>query len=240
MSKEWFKEWFDENYKLLYRHRDMKDAGLQVELILKTVRPGRDWKILDLACGEGRHSALFREQGYDVTGIDLSKTLINSGREKYPDVKLLECDMRSIPGKYDMILSLFTSFGYFEDESEDIKVISEVFNSLNPGGIFWLDFLNPEDIRNKLTGNKIEKVIEGVKVTEEKYINGDRINKRICFENSSGFKEYNESVRLYSKEKLFRILGDNRFNVINVFGDYLGTAWNFGSERSIFYCRKSE
>lgn len=218
----------------------MKDAGHQVELILNVVQPGRDWSILDLACGEGRHSALFRDRGFDITGIDLSKTLINSGREKFPDLKLFECDMRSIPGNYDMILSLFTSFGYFEEEKEDLKVISKIHSSLNSGGIFWLDLFNSEYIRNNLTVNKTEKIINGVNITEEKRIVGDRIIKKICFTSGSGYKEYNESVRLYSRDELTKILNEHGFNIIDIFGDYLGSEWEINSKRSIYYCSKAE
>ena len=239
MSKEWFKDWFDENYKLLYRHRDMKDAENQVELILRVVRPDRDWRILDLACGEGRHSTFFKDRGFDITGIDLSKTLIDIGREKFPGLKLIECDMRNIPGSYDMILSLFTSFGYFEEEKEDVKVLSEVYNSLNSGGVFWFDFLNENYVRKNLNDRKTEKTIDDIKITEEKSIVDNRVNKRIFFLSSAGSREYTESVRLYSKEELTMMLDETGFNIINVFGDYLGNDWNSGSERSIFYCNKT-
>lgn len=238
MGNEWFTEWFDENYLHLYQHRDIGDAELQFDLILKEVSPEKNWKILDLACGEGRYSSLFRDKGYDISGVDLSETLIKSGRKKYPGLDLSVCDMRNIPGNYDMILSLFTSFGYFDEEKEDLKVISEIHSSLNPDGIFWLDLFNSNYIRDNLSVNKIEKIINGDNITEEKSIVGNRINKRICFNTSSGYKEYNESVRLYSRDELTGILNEQGFNIISVFGDYHGSDWGINSKRSIFYCRK--
>jgi len=238
MEKEWFREWFDVNYKLLYDHRDMSDAQRQVDLILNRVRPGKEWKILDLCCGEGRHSALIRNRGYDITGLDLSETLIRSGRVKFPGLNLLRCDMRAIPGRFDLILSLFTSFGYFEEETEDRKVITGVYESLNSPGVFWLDFLNSDQVRNTLSHGRREREMKGVRVIEEKKIQGDRINKKITFIGRTGERKYVESVRLYSRPELSRMLENTGFKILDVFGDYSGSEWSTGSERTIFHCRK--
>ncbi len=238
MGNEWFSEWFDENYLLIYKHRNMEDAGSQFDLILKEVVPEKGWKILDLACGEGRYSSLFKNRGYNITGIDLSEILIQSGKEKFPGLKLEACDMRKISGKFDLILSLFTSFGYFEDEKEDRKVISGVYNSLNPGGLFWIDFFNSEYIKNTLIKKSSTIITEGVTVKEEREITGGRINKKIIFESESGKKEYFESVRMYTKNDLVEMINSNRLKVEKIFGDYAGSEWDERSERVIIVCRK--
>jgi len=238
MGKEWFYEWFDENYLHLYQHRDMKDACCQFDLIIKEISPGKDWKILDLACGEGRHTSLFRAKGYDIKGVDLSDTLIKSGREKFPGLDLVQCDMRDIRGKYDLVLSLFTSFGYFEHEEEDRKVVSGVYRSLNPGGFFWFDFFNSEHIRRNLVPENTVLLDNGVEVIEERRIRGNRINKRICFRNGSGLKEYSESVRMYSKFELVEMMDTIGFKVEKRFGDYTGSEWCENSERVILLCKK--
>ncbi len=238
MAKEWFNDWFDENYLLIYKHRDMEDAGLQFNLILREVVPEKGWKILDLACGEGRYSYLFNNKGYNITGLDLSETLIKSGKEKFPGLKLRVCDMREISGNYDLILSLFTSFGYFEDEKEDRKVISGVYNSLNPRGLFWLDFFNSDFIKNTREKESSTRIIDGVVVKEERYIKGGRINKKIIIGSDSGKKEYFETVRMYSKNELVEMMNSNGLEVVKIFGDYTGSDWEEKSERVILVCRK--
>lgn len=238
MEKEWFSEWFDENYLLIYKHRNMEDAGSQFALILKEIVPEKGWKILDLACGEGRYSSLFKNRGFNIKGIDLSETLIKSGKEKFPGLKLEVCDMRKISGNFDLILSLFTSFGYFEDEKDDRKVISGVYRSLNPGGLFWIDFFNSEHLKKNLIKKSSKGITEGVSVKEERFISGGRINKKIIFKSGSAKKEYFESVRMYTKNELVEMMNSNGLKVEKIFGDYAGSDWDEKSERVIIVCRK--
>ena len=148
----WYKEWFDENYLKLYQHRDKQDALKQVDLILKAISLKTESDILDLACGEGRYCQLLWEKGYRPTGIDLSVQLITSGKKKYPHLNLKEGDMREIKGKYDLILSLFTSFGYFTP-SQDNLVLESIYDCLKKRGYFWLDFFNAQYIKKTISSS---------------------------------------------------------------------------------------
>src|SRR5436190_20649919 len=126
----WYKDWFrDANYRTVYEHRDENEAEASIELIEHVL--GRDVhrRVLDLACGSGRHALSFARRGYiDVTGIDLSPTLLAEARhsaefEGLP-VRFFERDMRDIPEeRFDLTLNLFTSFGYFESDEENAAVI---------------------------------------------------------------------------------------------------------------------
>ncbi|MCP4156701.1 MAG: class I SAM-dependent methyltransferase, partial [bacterium] len=150
-KKEWFEGWFDENYLLLYSHRNRSDAKEQINLIIDTLKPPKEHSILDLACGEGRYTTLLHELGYhNITGLDLSQTLINSGKKKYPYLDLHVGDMRSIKGKYDLILSLFTAFGYFQSDEENENVLQGIYNSLKPDGTYWFDFLNAQQVEKDM------------------------------------------------------------------------------------------
>jgi len=240
MTKAWFKEWFDENYLLIYSHRGKNDAEKQISLLLKNIKPDIQDKILDLGCGEGRHVSILKNKGFDVTGIDLSESLLKSGKSKYPYLKLLQGDMRNIPGRFNIILSLFTSFGYFEEDSENIKVIEGVYDSLEKGGHFWLDFLNSEFVRDNIIKESEFVIGDACKVCEKREISGNRIIKNIFLKKNGEKSEYKESVRLFSKEELTGILKASGFIIKKVFGNYLGTEWKAGSERSIFHCRKAE
>src|ERR1043165_2289153 len=142
----WYKDWFaDERYLALYKHRNTAEAEQLLDLIERTVTPPKDSVILDLACGAGRHSIALAKRGYThITGIDLSSTLIKKAKEAAKEatvqVSFIESDMRSFLGQYDLILNLFTSFGYFEDDKNNEALIRHVGESLCEGGHFILDF----------------------------------------------------------------------------------------------------
>jgi SAM-dependent methyltransferase len=235
---KWFETWFDDNYLRLYHHRNSKDAEEQVRLILKTLHPRKDQTILDLACGEGRHCVLFHKKGYKITGIDLSDELIKSGLTKYPGIDLQKGDMRHIKGTYDIILSLFTSFGYFSKDEDNKSVILSIGQALNTGGWFWIDFLNPAYIKQTLVpGNEI--VLEdGTKVIEKRYIKEDFIIKEILFNGPVSNSTYQERVKLYTKEDIERMMEDAGIRPRDSFGDYKGSSWSRLSPRTIIYGSK--
>ncbi len=236
----WYKKWFDENYLLLYRHRDVEDAREQVSLIIDSLKPAKGSSILDLGCGEGRYTVFFKDRGYRVLGLDLSEKLINCGKKKYPRLNLVKGDMRAIPGRFDLILSLFTSFGYFEDDNENQQVVCSVYRSLNPGGVFWLDFLNPQYIKNNLVAESFTRISPRIMVQEKRKIKDGRIIKDIFFEEKGLKKHYRESVRLYTRRELEEILERSGFRLAGCFGSYRGEEWHQDSERTIVYGRKEE
>lgn len=236
----WYEHWFDENYLVLYHHRDRDDAEKQVHLIIDTLGLPRDTTILDLACGEGRYTSLFNELGYTVTGLDLSGTLIQCGKERYPNLDLRVGDMRSIPGTFDLILSLFTSFGYFEADEENEKVLLSVYKALNPNGIFWLDFLNAHQVQDRLAPQSITQLTPEIRVLENRKIENGRIIKDICFKKNGLEKCYRESVRLFTREQLEEMFHRMKFKIIKIFGDYDGQPWALVSPRTILVGRKTD
>ncbi len=238
MDKAWFREWFDENYLLIYSHRDESDAKKQIELLLNTIKPQIDDKILDLGCGEGRHVSILGKKGFDITGLDLSEDLLKSGRMKNPELKLLHGDMRNIPGKFKVILSLFTSFGYFDDDNENINVIKGVYDSLENGGHFWLDFLNSKYVTANVVKESFFKIGKECDVIEKREIVNNRVIKNITIIKNGNKKRYMESVRLFSKEELSDIFTQEGFKIKNIFGDYLGEDWTINSPRTIIHSIK--
>ncbi len=241
-KKPWYVEWFDETYLDVYRHRDENEAREQVDLIIDTLHLHREIKILDLGCGEGRYTSIFHEKGFTVLGIDLSKCLIGCASKKNPNLLLAVGDMRAIPGKFDLVLSLFTSFGYFEDEIENRHVIREIHSALNSGGYLWLDFFNADYVRsNFLPENRFE-LSGNIDVIEKREILNNRIVKNITLTEKGkpeNTKSYRESVRLYSKNDLEEIMEESGLRVIQCFGDYKGNEWTTGSERTIIIGRRN-
>jgi SAM-dependent methyltransferase len=234
----WFEHWFDDNYLKLYHHRDTKDAEKQVKLIINTLKPLKSHSILDLACGEGRHCMLFQKRGFRITGIDLSKNLIKSGRIKYPELDLRVGDMRHIKGAYDIILSLFTSFGYFEKDRDNSAVFHSISHALNPGGWFWIDYLNPGYVKETLVPENTLELKDGVIVDEKRCIDHNTIVKIITFHEPGGEKKYQERVKLYTKDNLGMMMSRSCIQPGGAFGDYNGNPWSPGSPRTILYGRK--
>ena len=108
-------------------------------------------RILDLACGQGRHSIDLARRGYQVTGLDHSRYLLDVAAQRAAaagvTVRWVEGDMRqpyAVPGGVDVVVNLFTSFGYFADDADDLMVLRAVAGVLRPGGRFLLEVLNGE------------------------------------------------------------------------------------------------
>ena len=139
----WYKDWFGEDYLQLYPHRNEADAARLIDLVASRVTLDGT-KLLDLACGPGRHAAQLIDRGARVTGIDLSGVLLETAK-RVNDLNVVRGDMRVLPfadGAFDGVVNLFTSFGYFEDDNEHLAVLKEVNRCVRPEGAFVLDFLN--------------------------------------------------------------------------------------------------
>ena len=153
-SKSWFQKWFNTPYyHLLYNKRDYSEAEAFIANLIKELKPKEESHFLDLACGKGRHSVFLHQQGYEVTGIDLSAENIKLAQQVAGDKLHFICgDMREFYGQesFDFILNLFTSFGYFESENDNKKVCAAMAKALKPGGKVLIDFLNVNSVEQGL------------------------------------------------------------------------------------------
>lgn len=231
----WFENWFNEDYLTLYRHRDIADARRQISLILSTLQPTPAARILDLGCGEGRHLEILHQHGLQATGIDLSPVLIEKGKSRFPHLGLAVGDMRNVSGKFDIILSLFTSFGYFDEDSENMAVFRSVSQALNPGGMYWLDYLNSGYVKANLNPETVREPEPELSVVEKRRIVGDMVIKDIIFISDYGEKHYQERVKLYEKARLEFMLRDAGLQPAGSFGDYDGSPWSPERPRTILY-----
>jgi SAM-dependent methyltransferase len=236
----WYENWFDKNYLLLYKNRDAVEARTQIQLIIDTLKPRKDKMILDLGCGDGRYTHLFSELGFRIMGLDLSGELIREGRKKYGSLNLIVGDMRSIPGQFETILSLFTSFGYFNDDRDNLKVFQAIKSSLLANGWFWLDFLNPEFVEENLIPETVTEISSVCRVVEKRKILKNRVVKDIIFIQGQEKKYYQESVRLYSRTELGVMLRRIGIQPMGCFGDYQGKDWKHDSKRTIIYGMKRD
>jgi 2-polyprenyl-3-methyl-5-hydroxy-6-metoxy-1,4-benzoquinol methylase len=245
MQKEWFKDWFSsKDYLDVYNHRNEKDAEEIIKLIFSNITLPQNANILDAACGTGRHTIKFAELGFNVTAFDLSKTLLEiakkNAEEKNLKIKFLLSDIRNIfiCQKFDLIVSLFTSFGYFKTDEENFKFVENGFKMLNPEGYFVLDFFNKNHVEKNLIPFS-EKEIDGKKIFEHRRIIDNRVVKEIKIERMNREYNYVESVRLYSYNELVKNFTKIGFKVIKTLGNYLGSDFNLSnSERCIIIFQK--
>ncbi len=237
-EKKWYKHWFNQDYLKLYHTRNQEDARNQIELILDTIQPEKTDAILDLGCGAGRHISILDSLGYTTFGLDLSETLLRIGKKEYSNLNLINGDIRHIPGRFDLILSLFSSFGYFQSDQKNLSVFNSIYQALNPRGLFWFDFLNPHYVKSNLESHRKRKISDQLSVTEKKKIEGNRVIKTIHIDQGNQQKTYFESVRMFELEELKTALTQTGFTIQKVFGDYSGSDWSNLSERTIIYCSK--
>ena len=243
--KEWFEDWFNtEEYRNVYKHRNENDAKELVELILENTDIPRDGKVLDLACGPGRHSILFAQKGYKVSAVDLSKNLLkvalDSAVKSNVKVNFIEADLRNlcIKPKFDLVVNLFTSFGYFEDDKENFKLFGRAFYFLNDNGYFVLDFFNKDYLQKNIVA-KSEGYIDRSRIIQERKIEGERVIKKITILNNGNEKHFMESVRMYSKDELITEIEKRGFKVEKVFGGVRGRTFDLEtSQRIIIIARK--
>jgi SAM-dependent methyltransferase len=224
-EKEWFRQWFDSPfYHKLYFERDEKEAEAFVHKLVRHLhlRPGS--RLLDVACGRGRHSKIFAGMGFDVTGIDLSPSSIEWANQFETDnLHFFVHDMR-LPfwGNYfDHAFNFFTSFGYFRTRREHDAAIRTITRSLKPEGILVIDYLNVHYCEDHLLPG-ITKHYNGTTYDIEKWDDETHFYKKIKVSDASltAPLEYTEIVSKFSLGDFTDMLGYQGMQVKEVFGDY--------------------
>jgi len=220
---EWFEHWFGEEYLDLYPHRDDRDAERVVALLASRgfVRPGQ--KVLDLACGAGRHAAALARRGARVIGLDLSLPLLLRAARR-TGVPLVRADMRRLPlrnAAFDLVVNLFTSFGYFERDDQHAAVLREVARVLAGGGAFALDFLNATAVRTRLVPFE-EGMVGDRMVAQERRLSDDGRFVLKTIHLSEEGRSYMERVRLFEREELEAMLRPAGLEPCAAFGTYAG------------------
>jgi len=242
-STNWFESWFDSPYyAMLYQHRNQSEAAFFINQLIRHLDLPDRARILDLACGKGRHSAYFAERGYRVVGIDLSASSISAASQlTTPDLKFLRADMRTfdLGVTFDLIVNLFTSFGYFSSSSENSKVLRNVATHLHLGGHFVLDYFNAEQVRKTLIREE-EKSVGEIHFRIFREIEQGIVVKRISFHDRNQDFEFEERVQLFDVEELKFMLDSSGLQVLHTFGDYALNAFDLKtSDRVVLIAQKS-
>ena len=218
----WFKEWFDsEDYHKLYNHRNQEEAKLFIQNLHNFLdRP--KMRVLDMACGKGRHVQTFANLGHTAVGFDLSKNSIGYAQKENTDnLSFHVHDMReSFPfGRFDLIASLFTSLGYFDSMEENMLPLKHASDCLETGGFLVIDFINVFPAVAKM---KTEEVIEkeGVHYHIERSVKDRVLIKRIRFKRNGEWQEHEERVFGLVREDFMKCFKNNNLVCKEIFGDY--------------------
>ncbi len=235
---EWFEEWFNDAYLHLYPHRDDADAERLVALLVRVLPWRAGWRVLDVACGEGRHARALAAAGARVVGLDLSPGLLARAREA-TRAPLVRADLRDLPvrrGTMDLTVNLFTSFGYFDSDGEHSAALAGMVHTARPGGWFALDFLNAAAVRATLVPEE-EATLAGTSVTLRRRLEdgGHYVVKDIELADGRRFRE---RVRLFERAELEAMLEGAGATVRHRFGDYDGAPLAAGSPRVLLLAER--
>ncbi|WP_422090917.1 class I SAM-dependent methyltransferase [Tenacibaculum ovolyticum] len=221
-TTDWFTSWFDTSYyHTLYKHRNDADAQFFMRNITSFLKLPASSHIADLPCGKGRHAVFLNSLGYKVTGGDLSSNSIKHAKKSENESLNFEVwDMRDpIKHKYDAIFNLFTSFGYFDDDNEDIAILKSIKNGLNENGVFVLDFLNVEKVKATLVTEEV-KTIDAIEFHIKREIKNGFILKHISFIADEKNHTYTEQVKFLTLDKMQTYFKESNLKIKHVFGDY--------------------
>ncbi|WP_347374802.1 class I SAM-dependent methyltransferase [Aequorivita sp. Q41] len=225
MQKEndnWYASWFNTRYyHLLYKDRDHREAALFMNKLTTYLKLQEKDTILDLACGKGRHAKYLYKQGFNVTGIDLSKESIEYAKQyEKPGLHFEVHDMcLPYPKKFDAVLNLFTSFGYFKNEIDNLNTLKAIKSELNNTGNAVIDFLNVELAIKNLVPTE-QKIVDGIVFHIEKYLEDGYIIKNIQFNDNGKDYFYTERVKALTLEDFKAYFKEANIKLKQTFGNY--------------------
>ena len=239
MQKEkdnWYASWFNTPYyHILYKDRNHREAALFMNALTNYLNLKKGDTILDLACGRGRHAKYLYKQGFNVTGIDLSEESIEYAKQyEKPGLHFEVHDMcLPYPRRFDAVFNLFTSFGYFENEIDNLRTVKAIKAELKSGAYGVIDFLNSElAIKNLIPSEK--KKIGDIVFYIEKYVEDGYIIKNIRFTDDETDYHYVEKVRALTLQDFEFYFKEAGITLKNVFGNYRLNSFNQNtSERLI-------
>ena len=221
-TNNWFASWFDSPYyHVLYKERNENEAQLFMDNIVHYLNLPEDAKILDLACGKGRHSIYLNQMGFQVTGADLSSNSITIAKEfENETLKFVQHDMRKpFDQKFDAIFNLFTSFGYFENEEDNFTTLKAIKDSISEYGFAVIDFMNVPNVLANLVSEEVKNV-DTIDFNIKRYLKEGYIYKEIEFEDQGEKFHFIEKVKGLTLEDFKTMMENAGIYLLDVFGDY--------------------
>lgn len=234
MEYNWYedKSFWQTFQPVLFNEDRIKNTPFEVDKIINLLDIKEGFKILDLCCGVGRHSIEFRKRGFNVTGIDNNeeyiKIALKKSKEEGLNIEFIKEDMRNFyrENYFDIIINMFTSFGFFEDILDDKKVIENSFNSLKNDGKLLIDLIGKEILARIFRARDWYRLGDFI-VLEERKILGDfeRIESKWIIIKDNKIEEFTIKLRLYSAFEIKSLLKECGFKKVEIFGDLNGSPY---------------
>lgn len=243
MKSNWFVDWFNTKYyHILYKNRDEEEARRFVGNLTTFLKLKKNQKVLDLACGKGRHSITLNELGFDVLGVDLSPNSIAiASKSETEKLKFEVHDMREIipRKKFDAVFNLFTSFGYFDTIEDNRKVVHAIAEMLNKKGVAVIDFMNAQKVVENLVEKETKKV-ENIEFHITRSFDGKHIFKHISFLDENQSFSYSERVQGLMLKDFRALFEMENLSLTHTFGNFDLEPFNEKtSERLIMVIQKN-
>jgi SAM-dependent methyltransferase len=219
-------------------------AEVDALIALMDLPPGA--QILDLPCGVGRHSLEFARRGFRVTAVDRTARYLDAARNQAAreglSIEFVQSDMRVFerPHSFDGAINLFTSFGYFEDESDDLMVARNFASSLKPGAHLVVDFNGKEVLARIFRHHDWHHLPDGSLILEERKVLGawEGVETHWILIRGADRKEASFSLRLYSGAELVTLLKHASFSEVAIYGNLAAKPYDQSAERLIAVARK--
>lgn len=229
--KAWFKDWFNSPYyHMLYKNRTQHEADEFVQQCVQQFNIQPQHRLLDVACGKGRHAKAFASYGIDVTGIDLAEDSILEAKQfEHDRLHFFVHDMREIfrTNYYDVVTNMFTSFGYFDQPQDNTKTAKMIHSALRPGGKFIMDFVNQQHAYQVIQAQPDDLIVEnGIRFTIHKRIDQQRLIKEIGIEDGERKECFQEELNSFSFNDMVALFEDNGLTFRKAYGDYQLSAYS--------------
>ncbi len=244
-NKAWFENWFNSPYyHALYFDRDVSEAANFIYKLIDHLKPAETSRMLDVACGRGRHSIQLASKGYEVTGIDLAEDSLRQAKVFETDLlQFFLHDMR-LPfwiNYFNYAFNFFTSFGYFRTRREHDNSIRTISQALRPSGILVVDYLNVHYAEDHLV-HKSEIEIKNVNYFITKWFDENYFHKKIIIEDDDLDEplEYTEKVNKFTLGDFTDMFAYQGLQIQEVFGDYTFNRYDIKkSPRLIMIAKKT-
>jgi SAM-dependent methyltransferase len=247
VSMEWFEndDFWRDFYPFMFAEERFAATPDEVGRILALTQCNGG-SVLDLCCGPGRHSVELARRGFQVTGVDRSPFLLAKAREHAAAsgalVEWVEQDMRNFvrPASFDLACSLFTSFGYFQDEQDDLQVLRNLYQSLKESGVLIIEVLGKERLARVWKDTICAELADGSLVFQRPQIRDDwtRIRSEWTLVREGRARSFTFEHTVYSGRELKDRLLSCGFRQVQLFGDQQGTPYGFDATRLIAVARK--
>ena len=240
-SPAWFERSFGDRYRLLYGHRDDAAARREIAALVDTMNLRPPLRVLDVCCGAGRHLEAMRQAGFDAWGVDLSPQLLaDASNRDGVSGRVVRGDIRTLPfdGAFDAAVNLFTSFGYFQSDAENIAALLSIVRTLKRGGVLALDHAHRAFVERTLKPRTVEQRGDAT-ITASRRIKGDRVTKQTTVEIGGTTEQFVESVRLYRPDEMKAMFAAAGMAEVRIVGAFDGRVLDADSDRMITLGRRA-